>query len=256
MEKTIAFDPEANVVTFVMTDDNAVIQPVFEKKSVIDEEKETVYKLDFTNVAEGAMPKGWLCVQENDDVHQYPNTYSQGARTFVGFQGYQGSALYWRNGKAETGSQTNSPLTLEAGSYKLVYATAAWKEEPQYKVELLDAAGVAVVTSQVQQAAPNVKGERGDVSSAERHELPFTVTEKGNFVIRFTDESTFGGFHEFLLLECKIITDTASGIRQMRVGGAQSTGLYDLQGRRVQSPRKGQILILRSTDGKTKKMIF
>jgi hypothetical protein len=202
------------------------------------------------------MPKGWLCVQENDDVHQYPNTYSQGARTFVGFQSYQGSALYWRNGKAETGSQTNSPLTLEPGNYKLVYAMAAWKEEPQYKVELLDAAGVAVVASQVQQAAPNVKGERGDVSSAERYELPFTVTEKGNFVIRFTDESTFGGFHEFLLLECKIITDTASGILQMRVGGAQSTGLYDLQGRKVQSPRKGQILILRSTDGKTKKMIF
>ena len=256
MEKTITFDPDADVVTFVMTDDNAVILPVFEKKSVIDEEKETVFKLDFTNVAEGAMPKGWLCVQENDDVHQYPNTYSLGARTFVGFQGCQGSALYWRNGKTETGSQTNSPLPLEPGCYKLVYVMAAWKEDPQYKVELLDAAGRAVVTSQVQQAAPNVKGERGDVSSAERRELPFIVTEKGNFVIRFTDESTFGGFHEFLLLECKIITDTASGIRQMTVGGAQTTGIYDLQGRKVQSPRKGQILILRSTDGKTKKMIF
>ena len=257
MSKTIAFDAEAGEVTFAVPDDNVVIQPVFISKSVIEEEANTVYKLDFTNVADGAMPEGWVCVQENNDTHQYPNTYSQGARTFLGFTGYQGGALYWREQKAEYGSQSKYPLTLEPGSYKLVYAMAAWKEQPKYKVHLLTASGSAVVTSGVYVAAPNAGGNRIDVSKAMRRELPFTITEKGKYIIRFTNETTAaGGLDEFLLLDCRILKDGTTSLNncQLSIVNSQSEQVYDLHGRRQQQVKRG-LNIIRTADGRTIKVM-
>ena len=257
MSKTIAFDAEAGEVTFAMPDDNVVIQPVFISKSVIEEEANTVYKLDFTNVADGAMPEGWVCVQENNDTHQYPNTYSQGARTFLGFTGYQGGALYWREQKAEYGSQSKYSLTLEPGSYKLVYAMAAWKEQPKYKVQLLTASGSAVATSGVYVAAPNAGGNRIDVSKTMRRELPFTITEKGKYIIRFTNETTAaGGLDEFLLLDCRILKDGTTSLNncQLSIVNSQSEQVYDLHGRRQQQVKRG-LNIIRTADGRTIKVM-
>ncbi len=58
---------------------------------------------------------------------------------------------------------------------------------------------------------------------------------------------------EFLLAECRVRCITLTGIRE--VGSEVATeGLYDLNGRRVSNEAKG-VLILRSADGKTRKII-
>lgn len=253
MNKTIAFDADANEVIFVMPDDNVVIQPVFIQKSAIEEEANTVYKLDFSTVGEGAMPQGWVCVQENNETHQYPDSYGQGARTFLGFTGYQGGALYWRKQKAEYGSQSKYPLTLEPGNYKLAYALAAWKEQPKYKVRLLNASGSAIATSNVFTATPNAGGDRGNVSKAVRRELPFTITEKGKYTIRFTNETGGTALDEFLLLECRIVKESATGITPVLTSAEDPEAIYDLRGVRQQGLRKG-LNIIRTADGKTKKV--
>ena len=46
----------------------------------------------------------------SDGLHSYPNTYTGGARTFVGFNGFQGKAFYWRTKYAEYGRQEAYPL--------------------------------------------------------------------------------------------------------------------------------------------------
>ncbi len=247
---TIAFTPGEGNIVFTMPDDNVTIQPVFKNMA-------SVYKLDFSDVTSGTIPKGWRCVQENNEVHEYPNSYGLGARTFAGFGGYQGKALYWREECAEYGRQASSPLTLQQGSYYLTFAMAAWKEAPKYKARIINAStGQVVATSEVFVAEPNANGSQSaNLASATLHELPFTITESGNYVISFTNESRNGYFDEYLLLECTV--DAATGIDAPSQDGRDAdVACYDLLGRRIQTPQHNQVVILRSADGKSRKIVW
>jgi hypothetical protein len=254
MQKTIAVNGE-DEVTFVMPDDNVTLQPVF--GIATGQQGGSGYVLDFTSVKNGDMPEGWRCVQEDSQVHEYPNSFTAGARTFTGFGGYQNKALYWRNDRAEYGRQTAYPLTLEAGSYRLTFAMAAWKESPKYKVQIVSANGTAIATSTAYTAAPNANGSTtADLTSAESRELSFDITAKGKYVISFTDATTSGGYHEFLLLDCRISkADTSDGIMATAGHDAAPSVWFDLNGRRVTAPKAGQILIQRGADGKLRKVL-
>ena len=134
---------------------------------------------------------------------------------------------------------------------------AAWKEQPKYKVQLLTASGSAVATSGVYVAAPNAGGNRIDVSKAMRRELPFTITEKGKYIIRFTNETTAaGGLDEFLLLDCRILKDGTTSLNncQLSIVNSQSEQVYDLHGRRQQQVKRG-LNIIRTADGRTIKVM-
>ena len=249
MSKTIALGNDPETITFVMPDDNVTIKPLFADLT-------SAYKLDFVDVLNGAMPEGWRCVQANNEVHEYPNTFGSGARTFVGFTGYQGKALYWRDNCAEYGRQANYRLTLAPGSYKLTYAMAAWKESPKYKVQILNlSTGKAIAASQTFTAAPNAGGNTSaNISSAVARELEFTIADQGNYVVRFADATTTGGMHEFLLAECRINNVTPSGIQLVDADGQQRTTIYDASGRQREQMGRG-LNIIRTADGRTKKII-
>ncbi|MBR1932176.1 MAG: glycosyl hydrolase family 98 [Prevotella sp.] len=249
MMKTIAISDPTGEITFTMPDDNVTIQPVFADMSA-------AYKLDFTNVQNGTIPEGWRCVQEDNGVHEYPNSYSSGARTFQGFTGYQGKALYWRNDCAEYGRQTAYPLTLEPGDYKLTFAMAAWKESPKYKVQILNAQGSAVAASQVFTATPNTNGSTSaSVASATTRTLDFSISEKGKYIIRFSDETGTGGYHEFLLLECRINSDVAAGMAPVVMAARQqSVGIYAPSGRQLRTLQRGLNIIVEA-DGTVRKVM-
>jgi len=253
LQRTISMeDTDGRQVSFVMPNDNVTLQPVFEDGTA-------VYTLDFNSMQNGSIPAGWRCVQENNDVHQYPDSYSSGARTFSGFNGYQGRALYWREECAEYGRQKAYPLTLAPGDYQLTYAMAAWKGSPKYKVQIVNATtGNVLAASQVLTASPNANGSTtANVTSATNRTLPFTVIEPGNYVIRFTNESRSDGFDEYLLLECHINTvGETVGMETIQLthhdGG--SSEVYNLRGTRQPSLRRG-LNIVRTADGRFKKVI-
>ena len=250
MAQTIAIKDPTGEITFTMPEDNVTIQPVFADTSV-------AYQLDFTTVLNGAIPPGWRCIQENGETHEYPNTFGSGARTFQGFTGYQGKALYWRNDRAEYGRQTAYPLTLEPGDYKLTFAMAAWKESPKYKVQILNAGNnKSIATSQVLTASPNVDGSTsGNVSSAATRELPFTITEKGKYVISFTDETGTGGYHEYLILECRVNNVFTDGIMPGTINRQLPIGIYSPAGHRIGSLQRGLNIIV-DEDGTTRKVMI
>ena len=182
---------------FVMPHDNVTLQPVYSEAGML-------YKLDFSNVIAGALPEGWRCVQGSDEVHEYPNTYSSGARTMVGFSGYQGKGLYWREKMATYGQQTAYPLTLAPGTYKLTYAMAAWKGTPTYNLQIINLeTSKTIATVSSLSATPNANGSTAaNLSSSPKRELEFTVEEAGNYVIKFSNAT--GGYSEYLLLECRV----------------------------------------------------
>ena len=244
--KTIPVPDGAESVTFVMPNDNMTIQPVFVDVS-------SIYKLDLSTVATGAIPPGWRCTQENNEVHEYPNTFSQGARVFSGFSGYQGKGLYWRNSSAEYGRQSSYPLTLEVGSYKLSFAMAAWKETPRYRVSIVDASsGTTLAVSSTFSATPNASGNNSaNLSAAQLRTLEFTVTKTGKYVIKFADMTSSGGLHEFLLLECRLNTTTPVGITGTGVSPSMTDMIFDISGRRQNTLQRG-LNIVRTADGQTR----
>ena len=187
-------------VTFTMPDDNWTLLPVFKETAAVN-------KTDFANTTAGSLPEGWVCTQENNEIHEYPNTYDRGARIMSGFTGYEGKALYWREISAEYGRQDEYPLELNAGKYKLTFAMAAWNGNPDYRAEILDLATDNVVaSSSIYTASPNVDHNASeDISSSRMYELSFTINTKSKYVIRFSNLSgNGGGMSEFLLLSCKL----------------------------------------------------
>ena len=248
MAKTIELGDD-NEITFTMPDDNVTLQPLFVDVT-------SAYMLDFTYVAGGTIPEGWRCVQDGNEVHEYPNSFTSGARTIVGFTGHQGKALYWRNQCAEYGRQTNYPLMLQPGTYKLTYAMAAWKGTPSYKVEVLSAdGGTAIAKTTSISATPNADGNNtANLKSSRNRELQFSITKAGNYIIRFSDPSTAGGLREFLLLECYLNSVDTDGIRLTDASGTSAVSIFDLSGRQRPQTERG-INLIRTADGKVRKML-
>ncbi|MCR4957188.1 MAG: glycosyl hydrolase family 98 [Prevotella sp.] len=254
MAKTIDINGDGEV-TFTMPDDNVTLLPIFGIDTGSGEGN-SGYVLDFTTVANGTIPEGWRAT-DGTDVHEYPSSYSSGPRTMVGFGGWQNKGLYWRNTSCEYGRQSAFPFTLEPGDYELTWAMAAWKGSPTYKASILPTgSSAALATSTTLTAAPNANGSTtANLTAAKTQKLEFTVKTKGNYVISF--KTATDGFLEYLLLDCrvkKVNNDSAIDIiTQQPTADAQR--YYDLQGRPVSKPRSGQVIILRSADGQSKKII-
>ena len=251
MAKTINVT-DKNEVTFVMPEDNVTLLPIFGIDT--GDSGKPGYVLDYTTVINGTIPDGWRTA-DGSDIHEYPSSYGSGARTMVGFGGYQGKGLYWRNTSAEFGRQSAFPFNLEPGKYKLTWAMAAWKGTPTYTASILPATtGSALATSAALTAAPNANGSTtANLASAKTQELEFTVTQKGKYVVSFKAAGT--GYQEYLLLDCRVsMVDDGTGIELVNMANGESTAIYDLNGRRADSSAKG-VLILRSADGKTRKIL-
>ena len=249
MSETIDIN-DSGEISFIMPDDNVTIQPVFVDMS-------SVYKLDFTDVENGGIPEGWRCIQENNEIHEYPKTFASGARTFKNFTGYQGKALYWRNGRAEYGAQANYPLTLAAGDYKLTFAMSAWKEKPEYRVVVrsVDSEN-AIAQSDTFTPILNANGYTSvDLSSEELHEFKFNIPNSGNYIISFEDKTNVGGYHEFLLLDCKLNYTGDTGVDSLTEGiNRVPAGIYSPQGIKISSMQSGLNIVIEA-DGTVKKVM-
>ncbi len=231
--------------SFVMPDDNVTLIPLFRDTTA-------VYRLDFSATAAGALPEGWQ-TDQGGELHEYPNIYGSGARTMVGFTGWQGKALYWRVGSAAYGRQPAHRLALAPGRYELTLAVAAWKGVPHYRVAVESLAGQQLFLSPDCTAAPNADGNRtADISGAQPVVLPFTVKAAGNYVVKLVSE---GGFSEYLLADCRVNKVVATGLESVDVpaGAAAVTGIYNVAGVRLERMQRG-LNILRTADGTARKV--
>ena len=245
--KTIPFEEDATEVSFVMPDNDVTIQPVFYDKAAI-------YELDYSEVANGALPVGWRTT-DGSDVRDYPSQNGSGPRTFAGLSGYQGKALYWRTTSAEYGRLADYPLTLNPGRYQLVYAMAAWKGTPTYKARILVSGGRGPATSEAHTAAPNINGNSaGDISTAERHCLDFEVKTAGKYIIQFREEGS--GMQEFLLAECRLRDlNNITGITNLHIAKRLPRGIYSPTGIRRQTLQHGLNIVV-DADGNSKKVFI
>ena len=247
----------SNDGTFTMPDEFITLEPIFEDNTAI-------YQLNLSAAANGGIPEGWRVTQENNDVHEYPNTFGSGSRVMKGFQGFQGAGLYWREKTCEYGRQAAYPLHLEEGKYALTFSMAAWKGSPYYKLEILNAKGEVIAkgdnntTSNKLLASPNANGNTSaDLSKAKQRKLDFEVTEAGNHIIRFSNYTDGDGYQEFLLMAVKLnsVEDPADAIQQVASQSVPGTpGIYNLMGVKMGTSQRG-INIIRTADGRTIKVL-
>lgn len=229
--------------SFLMPEDIVTLEPIYVDNTI-------VYKMDLTKVLEGTFPEGWRSEINSTSVQEYPNSYSSGPRTFVGFTGTYYKGTYWRGMAYNYGKQTDHKLHLMPGNYKLTYAMAAWKGTPRYKAQILTSDGSTLKESQYYSAAPNADGSKSaDLSSAIEREMTFTVTKEGDYVINFyTDGGEWGG--EMLILSCRVNKEsTQTSIESITVGGDMETAgceIYDESGRRIPSLKRGLNIIRRN----------
>jgi len=216
--------------TFTMPDDIVTLEPLFEDQT-------KVYEMDLT-VSNSSIPVGWRCDQ--GEIHEYPNSYSSGARIFTGFTGYQGKALYWRDGYAAYGYQDAYKLHLEPGDYKLLSVMAAWKGSPSYKTQILKSNGTIIKESSSITASPNANGSTSaNISSAQEKTLKFTIAEAGDYIIKYLMTSS-GGMQEYLLAGCSL--HTVPDPSAIELVGEESDGetlIFDLMGRPASASQKG-----------------
>jgi len=236
--------------TFVMPDDHVTLQPLFADTTI-------VYRLDYTDVLAGTIPAGWRCVQESGDVHEYPQSYSQGSRTIGGFTGYQGKALYWREDCCEYGRQDDYPLQLKPGKYSLTFTMAAWKTTPRYRVRILDEQDQIVATANNLSATPNANGSSSaNLSTAKQQSLEFEVAAAGKYVISFQNLDAISGFDEFLLIECQLnrLPDLTGVDSQLATSNSQLS-IFNLQGIRQPTLHRG-VNVVRMRDGSVRKVVI
>lgn len=232
---------EDGTFSFTMPDDIVTLEPIFKDNSA-------AYALSFDKVANGGMPEGWRA-DDGTGIHQYPNTYSSGPRSFKGFSGAYNAGLYWRTNSADYGMMSAYPLTLAPGKYRLSYVMAAWKGAPEYKAQILTSAGSVVAETGYALAEPNASGiAEADLSSSEEHTLEFEITAEGNYVIKFQNNGT--GFSEFLLLACKIknLTPAPTGIDEIILKDIDKEGLeiFTLDGKKIPTLQHGINIIRRN----------
>jgi hypothetical protein len=107
-------------------------------------------------------------------------------------------------------------------------------------------------------ASPNAGGSNAaNLSSATPHELEFNISEAGNYVISFTDQTSVGGYHEFLLLDCRIILVESTGISTVDDSMETVEGgvIYDAAGRKTMRLSRG-LNIVSQPDGTRRKIII
>lgn len=238
--------------SFLMPEDIVTLEPIYVDNTI-------VYKMDLSNVLEGTFPEGWRAELNSTSAQEYPNSYSSGPRTFVGFTGTYYKGTYWRGMAYNYGKQTDHKLHLMPGNYKLTYAMAAWKGTPRYKAQILTSSGSTLKESQYYSATPNADGSKSaDLSTAIEREMTFNVTKEGDYVINFyTDGGEWGG--EMLLLSCRVNKEIApTSIDSItNCDGILPAGseIYDESGRRLTSLKRG-INIIRKNGVEVKKLFI
>lgn len=159
------------------------------------------FSFDLEGTDAGYIPLGWTCNQGDETPHISGTYYDLGTRVMTGFKGYLGKGLYWRNGHAAY----TEGLYLKPGSYTLTFAMAAWKGEPDYKVEISKLGDTPIQSSNPYRAEPNADGNSAaDLSSATLRTFTFDIADADNYIIKFSQVNN--GWGEFLLLQCDLTT--------------------------------------------------
>lgn len=228
----------------------------------------TAYALDFTGLSAGAIPQGWRCVQENDEVHESPNTYTLGSRVLDGFRDSK-MALYWRVGLVEYGNQNAFPLPLYRGSYTLSFKMARRGTTGSgFTVRVIKKTNNGENTVQTQSyesgdvSTVTANPSENDLNDISEKTLTFSVEEAGNYIIRFTTSDV--NDNGYVLASCQLTRNGDSWQITKNARTDKGYGLVNVSGSykglKILNLKKGDVVrfsyFLNSTESTAPKPLF
>lgn len=177
-----------------------------------DAKPETIYAANFTGEGDNANAAGWKVNADGGNTLQDANT-GAGCRLQHGKNGFAADVLYLaqRNtpngGVALYGIVEGYELALDAKEYHLTLDVAQWDaydNKRALKVQVLPLAAVdtesgAVIdeTAVLAEDFKEVEPEFNNSKDATKFDVPFTVAEAGNYVIRMVPSKPDGSFNGY-----------------------------------------------------------
>ena len=177
-----------------------------------DAKPETIYAANFTESGDNATAAGWKVNADGGNTLQDANT-GGGCRLMHGKSGFASDVLYLaqrstpNGGVALYGIVEGYELALDAKEYHLTLDVAQWdayENKRALKVQVLPLAAVdtesgAVIdeTAILAEDFKEVEPEFNNSKDATKFDVPFTVAEAGNYVIRMVPSKPDGSFNGY-----------------------------------------------------------
>ena len=177
-----------------------------------DAKPETIYAANFTESGDNAAAAGWKVNADGGNTLQDANT-GAGCRLQHGKSGFASDVLYLaqrstpNGGVALYGIVEGYELALDAKEYHLTLDVAQWdayENKRALKVQVLPLAAVdtesgAVIdeTAVLAEDFKEVEPEFNNSKDATKFDVPFTVAEAGNYVIRMVPSKPDGSFNGY-----------------------------------------------------------
>ena len=207
----------------------------------------------------GALPAGWTTYDSSERRIGYSSGYSQGCRVleFTGSPRGLNYGLYFRNinGKAHQGwakyglSDGTTTLSLAPGHYTLKYKICNWNMPDFGSVELCieKRTGNTCIANQTYMPTINIgNSPSNSFGNFQQETFEFDITEQGDYAIAIY--SAASEWSDCIIGQLSLTANdyTPTGISAPQNNQQQITNdneVFDLQGRRVNSPTKAGIYI-------------
>lgn len=202
MEQKLAAAEQTSIEGMTQESAQALTDAIAAAKELLVEE---LLPVSFMNDSPAStIPTGYK-VKFEEEFRESGSGQGTGPRLFDGFSGDFTKALYFRAGYAEFGSTDGFALNLEAGKeYTVSFNSASWKGNTQMNFQILkaDATDAPVVEKSISNA-PNVDGQKIEVTGSTFTELTFKPETAGSYLLRWVDPN----YNEILLANAQMKYD-------------------------------------------------
>ncbi|MBO7247366.1 MAG: hypothetical protein J6V02_03365, partial [Bacteroidaceae bacterium] len=190
--------------------------------------------------------------------------YGLGPRLFYfSPEGDFSTGLYFRGdnntrGTATYGSFDGYRVYLQPGNYKLSYSAVGWKATGSITASVVKPSGTSAIVSKTLSVKKHLNGQSGSsvrITSSSTAEIPFQITEAGNYQLRWTLPLSSGGLYEMIIgniFITKIEDTTQVEIIEDLDNQVVDVKYYNLNGTEILEPEKGLYIIkVLYSNGKT-----
>jgi len=206
-----------------------------------EENENSIFEDNFNITGASCIPPGWRSVSEEGT--RYAGSYSLGPR-IMSFspEGKMNYAFYFRTGNAgfgqvSYGEETDYRLTLEPGKYKIRYSLAGWKAAHQITFLVVKGRTKYANVTTVPTAIVSSSGSSVRITETNDEQVPFEITETGNYLLKWQIEKSDGGLNESLLGNVSLVKiDEETGIETpINIPSFNYGKTFDLLGRPVEN---------------------
>lgn len=217
---------------------------IFVKKAVrtdiedVADDANIVFADNYDLSGASCIPTGWKAKYE--DGTRSAGSYSLGPR-IMSFspEGMMTYGFYFRTGTSGAGyvsygEDSKSRLTLEPGDYTLYFSTVGWKVKPSITATVQKVGGAnAGSVNATPQSIISANGSSSRITSTTDKKIDFTVTETGNYILKWQVAKASTSLNEAIVGNIKLVKHATTAIIPLPAATTEDGVMYDLSGRRV-----------------------